>query len=75
MSKDNPEVGDIFESNFAKYNLLEVGKVWCEVASIDKGADEIRFKAIPLFYFIEKCKYLDKSKANINDLFEVQDDQ
>lgn len=75
MSKDTPEVGDVFEGKFAKYNLLEVGKVWCEVAAIDKCSDEIRFRAIPLFYLIEKCTYLGKSKANIDDLFKTENEK
>lgn len=78
MSKDKPEAGDVFESSFAEYSIVEDGSVWCECAVREKYSVvpyNIKFRSLPTFYLTERCKYLGKSKVNINDLFKTENEE
>ena len=90
MSKDKPEVGDVFEIPFSDYtakavviNLRKQG--WIYMLRKYKFADEKSYTydvgvlndSIEPDYFrviIKRAKYLGKSKANINDLFETENE-
>jgi hypothetical protein len=76
MSKDKPEVGDVFEYNDFLYAIQEVS---------EKG---VIYVQRPKEYFepfisqtfrcgckcFEKAKYLGKSKVNISDLFKTENE-
>lgn len=81
MSKDIPEVGDVWEF---KYGF---DKTYIEEANLVGENKRQRIRALLQvdkryvvqrdYYvegFVEDHRYLGKSKANINQLFEVQDD-
>lgn len=90
MSKDKPEVGDVLEIPFSEYTVKaqiiysddrEVRllrkykydfekKYTYDVAIINKVTEEDYYKTI----MKKRAVYLGKSKANINELFEVQDE-
>ena len=78
MSKDTPEVGDIY-GNIGDRGLCRITYIspyenvhyaYCdENGNIKEGID-----GLIMFKDEEFYKYLGKSKANINELFEVQDE-
>lgn len=90
MSKDKPEVGDVFKIPFSEYtvkaqviydNDREIRllrkykqdfekKYTYDMAIINKVTEEDYYNAI----MKKRATYLGKSKANINDLFEVLDE-
>ena len=81
MSKDKPEVGDVWEFRYGfdrlyitKTNLIGENKL--ERIRALKKLDDGYFVQREYYTkaFVEDHTYLGKSKANINDLFEVQDD-
>lgn len=70
MSKEKPEVGDVWVSPFTKYRVIAfVGQ------SVDCLVDEeqIRHSYLPISYLTDHCKYLGKSKVKIEELFDVKD--
>ena len=90
MSKDKPEVGDVFEIPFSDYtvkgvviNLRKQNWIYMlrkykfegeksytyDVGVLNENIEPDYFRIIK-----KRAKYLGKSKANINELFEVQDD-
>jgi hypothetical protein len=71
MSKEKPEVGDVFESPFVRYMVLMSTEVYAHCLVDDNG---LEIRNIPTFYLKEKCKYLGKSKVSIEELFDVAED-
>ena len=67
-----PEVGDVFESKFVRYMVLIGTEAYTHCLVDDDG---LEIRNIPTFYLIEKCKYLGKSKANINYLFKTENEE
>ena len=68
MSKDKPEVGDVWETSFAKYVILQNKKngVLCLVS-------EFRLATFNHESLLRVGKYLGKSKVSIKELFDVKD--
>ena len=76
MSKDKPEVGDVFYDKKYQVKLYVVGKSFTPETYDALETDGINVdKVICCVFDEEQYTYLGKSKANINDLFEVQDDK
>ena len=75
MSKDKPEVGDVWinRSSFRVHiiGIDEDGIIY----SCFYSKNELWQGSFIKKEFLEQHEYLGKSKANINDLFEVQDDK
>lgn len=72
MSKEKPEVGDVFElangSIFHyKYYILEV-RPWSDYIDV---LINTMTRTQKNRNFFKNCTYLGKAKANINDLFEA----
>jgi len=74
MSKDTPEVGDVFQSNEDKDVRLHItGKNNVGLEAIVSNKKEVW--DIDSWYFDEDYyTYLGKSKANIDDLFKTEND-
>ena len=79
MSELMPEVGDVWINNYRKLNCIILNKednyilyLCCYIAS--NGLDFFTETCFDDEYFLSRHKYLGKSKANINQLFEVEDD-
>jgi hypothetical protein len=90
MSKDTPEVGDVLNIIFPEYTVLAVviedterdtrilrkykydfeERYTYDVASVNKKTEPDYYKAV----FHKRATYLGKSKTNINQLFEVEDE-
>lgn len=73
MSKENPEVGDVWENEVdLKFHIF--GKIGSYFSALifNKRRNSINITC-QRFDFCQ-YKYLGKSKANITDLFEVKDD-
>ena len=72
MSKDKPEVGDVWQSTRSDKTKIYITRItntiWCIT---DNGIGSTRYFS----KFTVRYKYLGKSKANINELFEVQDER
>lgn len=80
MSKEKPEVGDVWKFGTHKYHVLESGKYNDVFDGITDGImcicdDFKKFQGFKTRPFLKGAVYLGKSKANINDLFEVENDQ
>ena len=82
MSKDTPEVGDVWE--YMEDELLYIEKViyirentyQCESILKDKYTGDIRFFFLPMFDTLQKhFTYLGKSKVNIDDLFKTENEE
>jgi len=76
MSKDTPEVGDVWQS-------VESGVIFILTAK-DKYFDNMwhsmandgRTRIIEVYkHFFETSRYLGKSKANIDDLFKTENEE
>lgn len=67
-----PEVGDVFESPFAKYFVVITNEVYSQCVVEEQGFIGIR--DIITHYLPEKCKYLGKSRVSIKELFDVAED-
>ena len=70
MSKDTPEVGDVWERDGIKNHITDV-------ESYKEGGTVFYttgFKSnfVSIEFFIKHFTYLGKSKANINDLFKTE---
>lgn len=75
MSKDKPEVGDVWLGGYKHY-VSAVAQTenldWFYVLYLN-GNKQIIGNWLPIAIIKEhKWKYLGKSKANINDLFETE---
>ena len=69
MSKEKPEVGDVWKTNFAKYIVIQAidNKVLCLVS-------KFRLASFNNEYLLHNGKYLGKSKVSIKELFDVAED-
>lgn len=91
MSKDTPEVGDVFEIPFADYTVKAVvinlrQQNWVYMLRKYKFAGEKSYtydvgvlnEGIEPDYFRvirKRAKYLGKSEANIDDLFKTENEE
>lgn len=76
MSKDTPEVGDIWKDSYGEEaHILWVGYIVVYVRKYGITNYEHHYEVCKLDYdkFIRKWTYLGKSKATINDLFKTED--
>lgn len=73
MSELMPEVGDVWESKkgLQIFHVIKVSKN--AVRCFRKGL-VFKPETFDKNKFLEKCSYLGKSKANINEIFEVDDE-
>ena len=79
MSKDIPEVGDVWQFKNNEYSRVIVTYYSDEfevlLIAIRYAGILQKIKKYHKRWFVNNYNYLGKSKANINDLFEVQDDK
>ena len=80
MSKDKIELGDVWIDNETHFKItfIMVSDYYCEyLKHRTKLCESFEVFKVPSHYEGWKYgkTYLGKCKANINDLFEVQDDQ
>ena len=72
MSKDKPEVGDVWvEHKIIYYHIVKIQEPYLFYANCNKSGISTYCSSIERF--VKECQYVGKSKANINDLFEEQD--
>lgn len=81
MSELVPEVNDLWkcESDNAIFQIykriLEENRAdYCYIIATRNDKDFLIATAVDTVWIVKNCKYLGKSKADINQLFEVQDD-
>lgn len=78
MSAEKPEVGDVWKPNSNEYSRVIVTYYSNEfdvlLIAIRYAGVLQKIKKYHKKFFIKNYTYLGKSKANINDLFEVQDE-
>jgi len=77
MSKDTPEVGDVWDINGHKILLEQVGKKYNKeyVYHICETPNGLKGYSVYTVSFIKAAgKYLGKSKANIDDLFKTENE-
>lgn len=74
MSKDKPEVGDVFESPFAKYVVVANAEVDFCSPCIVCDQKLIKVRELPKLYLKNRCKYIGKSKVKIEDLFKMENE-
>lgn len=73
MSKDKPEVGDVWEyEDGYRVHVFDTEEMICALAMVKGGLCYEGFKERK---FLERHKYLGKSKANINDLFKTENEE
>ena len=75
MSKDKPEIGDVWELNNGsifhyKYYILET-RPWSDYIDVISNS---MVKSQKNRNFFKDCIYLGKSKASIEQLFEVENE-
>lgn len=80
MSKDAPEVGDVWEFENHKYHILESRKYNDVFDGVIDGimcicADFKKFQGFKTKPFLKAAIYLGKSKANIDDLFKTEEEE
>ena len=73
MSKLMPENNDVWESKKG-LQIFHIIKVSENAVRCFRKGFILKPETFNKEDFLEKCKYLGKSKANINQLFEVRDD-
>lgn len=73
MSKDTPEVGDLYQIYSDKVVIIYVDNRMLDCLIYFEG----RLGTIPFSkkFFNNNAKYLSKSKANINDLFKTENEE
>ena len=77
MSKDKPEVGDVWDINGHKILLEQVGEKHNEeyVYHIRETSNGLKGYSVYTVSFIKAVgKYLGKSKVSIEELFDVAED-
>lgn len=73
MSKDKPEVGDVWLFDNAKWRIVEKrGYSVYGITSIENKFPKI--EGVCDFLLIEQGTYLGKSKTNISDLFKIDNE-
>lgn len=71
MSKDKPEVGDVWENKTGRLRVyITKVDVWGIIGISSSGAAVSKN-----MYHLEKYTYLGKSKANIEDLFKTENER
>lgn len=77
MSKDTPEVGDVwvFKSLDIKVRIIYADEQTIEYIYYSPCIDFIKKNSTDFKDFIKLYKYLGKSKANINDLFKTDNEE
>lgn len=70
MSKEKPEVGDVWKDTFFKYLILSSDDTTTKCYFMNMK-QEIFCVTFLTNQIIRDWKYVGKAKANINDLFEV----
>ena len=77
MSKDKPEVEDVWKNKYGEEaHILWVGYVVVYIRKYWITNYEYHYEVCKLDYnkFIRKWTYLSKSKANIDDLFKMKNE-
>ena len=76
MSKDKPEVGDVWGVNGStiKFHIETVEEDIVMALQADDTFHILNEIMVDKEVLNKHCQYLGKSKANINDLFEVRDE-
>lgn len=74
MSELMPEVGDVWKSSKG-LQIFHIIKVSENAVRCFRKGFILKPETFNKEDFLERCKYLGKSKANINQLFEVQDER
>lgn len=76
MSEEKPEVGDVWQLKDNVYSRVVVNYYNNEfdvlLVAVRYGGVLYKIKKYHKKYFIKNYTYLGKSKANISDLFEVE---
>lgn len=73
MSKEKPEVGDVWVNKDVNIKIFIVGidkynsGIECLLYDMDNN-----FFYTKVFYFLTNCQYLGKSKVSIKELFDVE---
>lgn len=80
MSKDTPEVGDVWEYQNLKYHIVEKGTYEDFFDGLVDGVKVIneqllKREGLKTKYLVKEGKYLGHSKANINDLFKTENEE
>lgn len=70
MSKEKPEVGDVWEINNYKHYIIDI-KGGAMLALINLINDWYEVRGASVETFIKQGKYLGKSKVSIEELFDV----
>ena len=73
MSKEKPEVGDVWTRDYCQYHITRIQKYNDEIVAIHSLNVNMVRTFHPLNYFLENFKYLGKSKVSIKELFDVKD--
>lgn len=75
MSKDKPEVGDVWvdEDRNIKLCIIHINKYNGSFECLLHDMDNDIFY-MEVFYFLTNYKYLDKSKIKIEDLFKTENE-
>ncbi len=77
MSKDTPEVGDIWIDNLScekkRYHIIDCPSELVLAVKIKRG--RIYTQEFYIGAFLNEFTYLGKSKANINDLFKTENEE
>lgn len=76
MSKEKPEVGDVWIINGHKIRLEQVGEKYNKeyVYHISETSNGLKGYSVYTVSFIKTVgKYLGKSKVNLEELFDVKD--
>ena len=80
MSKDTPEVGDVWGNAFEKYYIEAIDILGEKNKKMVRTLKRVNDKyVVQRQYFqenfIEDYRYLGKSKANIDDLFKTENEE
>lgn len=76
MSKDKPEVGDVFEYNDTRYLITKVNIVgYLYIFGLKTQPEFISQTFANDGSFFLKMQYLGKSKVNISDLFKTENEE
>lgn len=72
MSKETPEVGDVWERKGNKYFIRDI--LYFSHPQIRFIDEELTKDGEPLHIFLDNWNYIGKAKGSIKDLFEVEDE-
>lgn len=74
MSKDIPEVGDVWVRDYCQCHITRVQKSNDKIVAIHILNINMVKTFYSLDYFLENFKYLGKSKVKIEDLFKTENE-